>query len=59
MPNIKPLILPISLETLITATWMVLGFIGVLFVGSILLPGLERRGYSLPNGETKPTSSQE
>lgn len=53
MPNIKPLILPISLETLITATWMLLGFIGVLFIGSILLPGLERGGYTLPNGETK------
>jgi hypothetical protein len=32
---------------------MVLGFIATLFVGSIILPGLERRGYTLPNGETK------
>lgn len=48
-----PLLLPINLETLITATWMLLGFIGMLFIGSILLPGLERRGYTLPNGETK------
>src|SRR6476646_8506769 len=49
----EPLLLPITAETLATATWIVLGFIGVLFVGSILLPGIERRGYALPNGGTK------
>jgi len=53
MSNTQPLLLPITLETLIAATWMLLGFIGVLFIGSILLPGLERGGYTLPNGETK------
>lgn len=48
-----PLLLPVTAESLFTATWMVLGFIAALFVGSIALPGLERRGYPLPNGETK------
>jgi delta14-sterol reductase len=46
-------LLPLTLKSLEMATWMVLGFIGVLFVSSIMLPGLERRGYLLPNGETK------
>src|SRR5574341_1679343 len=49
----QPLLLPVTAKSLATATWMVLGFIGVLFVGAIVLPGLERRGYPLPNGETK------
>jgi len=49
----QPLLLPITLESLVTATWMVLGFIGMLFVGSIMLPGLDQRGYPLLNGETK------
>lgn len=49
----QPLLLPVTVESLVTATWMVLGFVGLLFVGSILLPGLERRGYTLPNGETR------
>ena len=53
MSNMQPLLLPVTLESLIEATWMVVGFIGVLFVGSIMLPGLDRRGYPLPNGETK------
>jgi Delta14-sterol reductase len=49
----QPLLLPITVETLGTAIWMVICFIGVLFVGSIVLPGPERRGFVLPNGETK------
>ncbi len=49
----QPLLLPVTLEFLITATWMVLGFIGVLFISALVLPGLERRGYPLPNGQTK------
>ena len=53
MSNMQPLLLPVTLESLIKATWMVVGFIGVLFVSSIMLPGLDRRGYPLPNGETK------
>jgi delta14-sterol reductase len=32
---------------------MVVGIIAVLFIGSIVLPGPERRGYPLPNAETK------
>lgn len=46
-------LLPVTPKSLETATLMVLGFIGVLFVGAIILPGLERRGSSLPNGGTK------
>lgn len=49
----QPLLLPVTANSLGTATWMVLGFIGILFVGAIVLPGLERRGFRLPNGETK------
>ncbi len=49
----QPLLLAVTADTLATAAWMVFGFIAALFVGSIVLPGLERRGYALPNGETK------
>jgi len=49
----QSLLLPITLQSLSIATWMVLGFIGALFVGSIVLPGLDRRGYALPNGDKK------
>jgi Delta14-sterol reductase len=49
----QPLLLPITMGSLVTATWMVLGFIGMLFVCALVLPGLERRGYPLPNGEQK------
>lgn len=49
----QPLLLPVTMESLISAIWMEVGFIGLLFIGSILLPGLERRGYPLPNGQTK------
>lgn len=48
-----PLLLPITLESLATAAWMVLGFIAALFMGALILPGLDRRGYPLPNGQTK------
>ena len=47
------LLLPVTRESLVTSTGMVLSFIGVLFPGSIFLPGLERQGYFLPNGETR------
>ncbi len=40
-----PLLLPITFETLALAALMVLGFIGILFLGSILLPGSIRKGY--------------
>ena len=49
----QPLLLPVTLASLIKATWMVVGFIGVLFIAAIVLPGLDRRGYTLPNGDTK------
>ena len=48
-----PLLLPITAESLGRATWMALGFISVLFAGSIILPGLERRGFARLNGEPK------
>jgi len=47
------LLLPVTLESLVTSTGMVLSFIGVLFLGSIFLPGLERQWYFLPNSETR------
>jgi Delta14-sterol reductase len=49
----QPLLLPVTVESLATAALMVVGFIGIVFVGSIVLPGPRRRGYGLPNGETK------
>jgi delta14-sterol reductase len=49
----QPLLLPITIESLVMATWLVLGFITVLFIGALVLPALERRGYPLPNGDTK------
>jgi len=49
----EPLLLPVTEGTLAAAAWMVLGFIAVLFAGSLVLPGLDRRGQPLPNGETK------
>src|SRR5690349_16112033 len=51
--DMQSLLLPVTLESLVTSTGMVLSFIGVLFLGSILLPGLERQGYPLSNGETR------
>ena len=45
------LLLPVTAETLTTATWMVLGFFGAMFVGARLLPGLEREGRQTPNGD--------
>jgi Delta14-sterol reductase len=48
----EPLLLPVTAASLATAAWMVLGFIAVLFAGSLVLPGLDRRGQPLPNGET-------
>src|SRR5262252_4232833 len=49
----QPLLLPVTIESLATATYMVLAFVTALFAGAIVLPGLERRGYPQPNGETK------
>jgi hypothetical protein len=48
-----PLLLPVTVESLVMATWMVLGFIAVLFFGSIILPGLDRPGYPMLEGQAK------
>ncbi|MFW6197626.1 MAG: hypothetical protein ACOC5B_02060 [Myxococcota bacterium] len=49
----EPLLLPVTADTLGTATLMALGFMAALFVGSMVLPGLERLGYPLPDGTRK------
>jgi delta14-sterol reductase len=46
--------LPITAGSLVTAAELVLGFVAALFVGAMLLPGLERDGYELPDGRRKP-----
>lgn len=51
--TLHDLILPVTRATLWTATQMVLGFVGAMFLGAKLLPGLERTGYPLPDGSTK------
>jgi delta14-sterol reductase len=51
--TLSDLILPMTGATLWTATQMVVGFVGALFVGARLLPGLERSGYPRPDGATK------
>ncbi len=43
-----------SEQTLWAGAVMCVGFVLVLFVGSIVLPGLERLGYKQPNGRRKP-----
>jgi delta14-sterol reductase len=45
--------LPVTAATLSTAAQMVLGFIAALFLGALLLPGLERDGYPQPDGRRK------
>jgi len=47
------LLLPVTTATLLEATKMVLGFVGALWLGALLLPGLERKGYALPDGTHK------
>ncbi|MFW6049542.1 MAG: hypothetical protein ACODAU_00120 [Myxococcota bacterium] len=49
----EPLLLPVTGDSLATATVMVLGFMAALFVGSLVLPGIERMGYPLPDGSRK------
>jgi len=48
----EPLLLPVTAASLLTAAVMVFGFITLLFFGSLIMPGLERSGYPLQNGET-------
>ena len=43
--------MPVTPESLWIATQMVVGYMAAMFLGTLLLPGLERRGYQLPNGE--------
>lgn len=45
------LLLPISAQTLLTATWMVLGFVAAQFLGALVLPGVRREGFPTPEGE--------
>lgn len=52
-PATGDFLLPVTPETLATATLMVVGFMGALFLGAKLLPGLERNGYPLPDGTRK------
>jgi Delta14-sterol reductase len=47
------IVLPITADTLITATALVLGFVAALFAGALLLPGLERDGYPQLDGTRK------
>lgn len=47
------LLLPVTVDTLITAAEMVFGFVFALWLGSLLLPGLERKGYPLPDGSRR------
>jgi delta14-sterol reductase len=46
-------ILPVTAESLWTASEMVLGFVGALFLGARFLPGLERSGYPDDDGTTR------
>jgi len=51
--TLSDLILPVTGATLWTAAQMVVGFVGAVFVGAILLPGLSRSGYPQPDGSLK------
>lgn len=42
--------MPVTGATLWTAAQMVLGFVGAMFVGALVLPGLERSGHPRPDG---------
>ena len=46
--------LAVTPATLLTAAQMVLGFIAALFVGALVLPGLEREGYPGADGKRRP-----
>jgi delta14-sterol reductase len=52
-----PTPLPVNAETLLAATGMVGIYLGAMFLGALLLPGLERQGYPQPDGarETRKT----
>lgn len=48
-----PLTEPVTLQSLLFASTCTLGFIGVLFVLAIVLPGRRVEGFAQPNGDTK------
>jgi delta14-sterol reductase len=47
---VDPIALPVTVSSLWVATQMVVGFIAAMFLGTLLLPGLERTGYAQPDG---------
>jgi len=49
----ETLALPVTIDTLATATWMALGFLAAMFAGARFLPGIERTGYPQPDGTRK------
>lgn len=49
----EPLALPVTTETLWTASKLALGFLAVMFVAARFLPGIERVGYPQPDGTRK------
>jgi Delta14-sterol reductase len=51
--RLSDLVLPVTTGTLWTATQMVLGFVGILFLGARFLPGLERSGYAGDDGAVR------
>ena len=46
-------LLPVTTDTLATATLIVLGYLVAMFLGARFLPGIERDGYDLPIGDKK------
>jgi Delta14-sterol reductase len=51
--TVSDLVLPVTLDTLWTAAKLIFGFVAALFVGALVLPGLEREGYPQADGSTK------
>jgi delta14-sterol reductase len=49
----EDLLLPVTSSTLLAASEMVLGFIAALWLGSLFLPGLERKGYPQSDGSRR------
>src|SRR5215471_3787862 len=51
--SVFDIVLPVTADTLLTAAQLVGGFVLLLFLGALLLPGLERDGYPQLDGTTK------
>jgi Delta14-sterol reductase len=47
------LLLPVTASSLLTAAAMVIGFVAALWLGALILPGLERKGYPQADGARK------